>query len=62
MIVSPADLEELEEMEETIDVLASATLVQQLVQSRDNIERGDVVDAAEDRESLLATIRSRSTR
>jgi len=62
VIVSPADLEELEEMEETIDVLASATLVQQLVQSRDNIERGDVVDAAEDRESLLATIRSRSTR
>jgi antitoxin YefM len=62
VIVSPADLEELEE---TIAVLASPTLMRQLAQSRDDIERGDfesgdVIDAAADREALLAEIRSRS--
>jgi prevent-host-death family protein len=59
VIVSPADLEELEE---TIAVLSSPALLRQLAESRDDVERGDVVDAAEDRESLIAAIRSRSTR
>ena len=58
VIVSPADLEELEE---TIAVLASPALRRQLIQSHEDVQRGDVVDAAEDRESLLAAIRSRST-
>jgi hypothetical protein len=31
-------------------------------ESRDDAERGDVLDAAEARESLIAAIRSRSTR
>jgi prevent-host-death family protein len=56
VIVSPADLEELEEL---IAVLASPALQRQLVQSHEDVERGDVVDAAEDRASLLAAIRSR---
>lgn len=59
VIVSPADLEELEE---TIAVLASSALLRQLIQSREDIERDDVIDAAEDREALLAAIRSRSTK
>lgn len=57
VIVSPADLEELEE---TIAVLTSPTLMRQLAESREDIERGDVIDAAADREALLAKIRSRS--
>jgi len=59
VIVSPADLEELEE---TIAVLSSPGLLQQLAESREDAERGDVLDAAEDRESLIASIRSRSGR
>jgi antitoxin YefM len=59
VIVSPADLEELEE---TIAVLSSPALLRQLAESRDDVERGDVLDAAEDRESLIAAIRSRSPR
>jgi len=59
VIISPADLEELEEL---IAVLASPALQRQLAQSHEDVQRGDVVDAAEDRESLLAAIRSRSTK
>jgi len=59
VIVSPADLEELEE---TIAVLSSPGLLQQLAESREDAERGDVLDAAEDRESLIASIQSRSGR
>jgi antitoxin YefM len=59
VIVSPADLEELEE---TIAVLSSPALLRQLAESRDDVERGDILDAAEDRESLIAAIRSRSPR
>jgi prevent-host-death family protein len=58
VIVSPADLEELEE---TIAVLSSPGLLRQLAESREDVERGDVVDAADDREALLAAIRARST-
>jgi antitoxin YefM len=56
VIVSPADLEELEE---TIAVLSSPGLLRQLAESRADTQRGDVLDAAEDRESLIASIRSR---
>jgi prevent-host-death family protein len=59
VIVSPADLEELEE---TIAVLSSPVLLRQLAKSGEDVERGDVLDAAEDREALIAAIRSRSTR
>jgi antitoxin YefM len=59
VIVSPADLEELEE---TIEVLSSPVLLRQLAESRDDVERGDVLNVAEDRESLIAAIRSRSSR
>lgn len=59
MIVSPADLEELEE---TIAVLSSPGLLRQLAASRDDVERGDLLDAADDRAALIAAVRSRSTR
>lgn len=59
VIVSPADLEELEE---TIAVLSSSALMRQLAESREDIDRGDLVDASEDRKSLIAAIRSRSGR
>jgi prevent-host-death family protein len=58
VIVSPADLEELEE---TIAALASPQLQRQLAQSRDDIDGGHVIDAADDRDALLAAIRDRST-
>ena len=57
MIVSPADVEELEE---TIAVLSSSELVRQLTASRAELARGDVVDATDDREALLATVRART--
>jgi antitoxin YefM len=57
MIVSPADVEELEE---TIAVLSSPDLLRQLAGSRKDIEDGDVVDAVDDRSALLAAIRSRA--
>lgn len=58
VLVSPADLAELEE---TIEVLSSSTLLRQLAESRTDLDHGDVVDAAEDRESLRAAVRSRPT-
>jgi antitoxin YefM len=57
MIVSPADVEELEE---TIAVLSSPELVRQLTASRTELARGDVVDATDDREALLAAVRART--
>jgi antitoxin YefM len=57
MIVSPADVEELEE---TIAVLSSPDLLRQLAGSRRDLEDGDVVDAEDDRAALLAAIRSRA--
>jgi antitoxin YefM len=58
VIVSPSDLEELEE---TIAALASPELRRQLIRSHDEIDRGDIIDAAGDRDALRAAIRSRST-
>jgi prevent-host-death family protein len=57
MIVSPADVEELEE---TIAVLSSPDMLRQLAGSRGDVGRGDVIDADEDRAALLAAIRSRA--
>jgi antitoxin YefM len=59
VIVSPADLEELEE---TIAVLSSSVLIRQLAESREDVQRGDLLDATEDRESLIASIKSRAGR
>jgi antitoxin YefM len=57
MIVSPADVAELEE---TIAVLSSPELLRQLGGSRRDLEHGDVVDAEDDRAALLAAVRSRA--
>jgi prevent-host-death family protein len=59
VIVSPADLEELEE---TIAVLSSPALMRQLAESREDVQRRDLLDATEDRESLIASIKSRAGR
>jgi antitoxin YefM len=59
VIVSPADLAELEE---TIAVLSSPELMRQLAESREDVQRGDLLDATEDRESLVASVRSRAGR
>jgi antitoxin YefM len=59
VIVSPADLEELEE---TIAVLSSPELIRQLAESRQDVRRGDLLDATEDRESLIAAVKSRAGR
>jgi antitoxin YefM len=59
VIVSPADLEA---MEETIAVLSSSTLMTQLARSRTELDRGDVLDATGDRDALLADVRSRAGR
>jgi antitoxin YefM len=59
VIVSPADLAELEE---TIAVLSSPELMRQLAESGEDVQRGDVLDATEDRESLVASVRSRAGR
>lgn len=56
MIVSPADLAELEE---TIAVLSSSELVRQLAESRAELARGEAIDAADDREALLEAVRGR---
>jgi prevent-host-death family protein len=56
MIVSPADVAELEE---TIAVLSSSELVRQLAESRAELARGEAIDAADDREALLAAVRRR---
>ena len=58
VLVSPADLEELEE---TISVLSSPALLRQLGESHTDLEHGDVVDAADDRDALLTAIRSRTS-
>jgi prevent-host-death family protein len=54
MIVSPADVAELEE---TIAVLSSSELVRQLAESRAERDRGEAIDAADDREALLEAVR-----
>ncbi len=59
VIVSPADLEELEE---TIAVLSSPELMRQLAESREDVQRGHLLDATEDRESLVASVKSRAGR
>jgi len=59
VIVSPADLEELEE---TIAVLSSPDLMRQLAESPEDVRRGDLLDATEDRESLIASIKTRAGR
>jgi antitoxin YefM len=56
MIVSPADVAELEE---TIAVLSSSELVRQLAESRAELASGEAIDAADDREALLAAVRRR---
>jgi prevent-host-death family protein len=56
MIVSPADVAELEE---TIAVLSSSELVRQLAESRAELARGEAVNAADDREALLEAVRGR---
>ena len=56
MIVSPADVAELEE---TIAVLSSSELVRQLAESRCELARGEAIDAADDREALLESVRGR---
>jgi antitoxin YefM len=56
MIVSPADVAELEE---TIAVLSSSELVRQLAESRAELARGEAIDAADDREALLEAVRGR---
>ena len=58
VLVSPADLEELEE---TISVLSSPALLRQLGESHTDLEHDDVVDAADDRDALLTAIRSRTS-
>jgi prevent-host-death family protein len=56
MIVSPADVAELEE---TIAVLSSSELVRQLAESRAELARGEAIDAADDREALLEAVHRR---
>ncbi len=56
MIVSPADVAELEE---TIAVLSSSELVRQLAESRAELARGEAIDAPDDREALLEAVRGR---
>ncbi|HEY6741105.1 MAG TPA: type II toxin-antitoxin system Phd/YefM family antitoxin [Lapillicoccus sp.] len=58
MIVSPADVAELEE---TIAVLSSSELVRQLAESHAELARGEAIDATSDREALLEAVRGRET-
>ena len=59
VLISSADLDELEE---TIAVLSSPDLLRQLGESADDLDRGDVLDADDDRDALLEAIRSRTDR
>lgn len=59
VLISSADLEELEE---TIAVLSSPDLLRQLRESAADRDRGDVLDATDDREALLKAARSRADR
>ena len=59
VLISSADLDELEE---TISVLSSPDLLRQLGESAADLDRGDVLDAEDDREALLEAIRSRTGR
>lgn len=54
VLISPADLAALEE---TLDVLSDAETMQRLQQSRDDIDRGDVLDAEQLRAMLGARVR-----
>ena len=58
VLISPADLDELEE---TIAVLSFPGLLRQLGRSATDLERGDVLDADEDRDALREAVRSAPT-
>ena len=59
VLISSADLDELEE---TIAVLSSPGLLRQLGESAADLDRGDVLDADDDRDALLEAIRSHTDR
>jgi prevent-host-death family protein len=59
VLISPADLDELEE---TIAVLSSPDLLRQLGESAADRDRGDVLDADDDRAALRDAVRSRRDR
>jgi antitoxin YefM len=59
VLISSADLDELEE---TIAVLSSPGLLRQLAESAADRDRGDVLDADDDRAALRDAVRSRTDR
>ena len=59
VLISSADLDELEEI---IAVLSSPGLLRQLGESAADLDRGDVLDADDDRDALLEAVRSRTDR
>lgn len=59
VLISSADLDELEE---TIAVLSSPSLLRQLDESAADLDGGDVLDADADRDALRDAIRSRADR
>jgi antitoxin YefM len=59
VLISSADLDELEE---TIAVLSSPDLLRQLAESAADRDRGDILDADDDRDALRDAVRSRTDR
>jgi antitoxin YefM len=59
VLISSADLDELEE---TIAVLSSPGLLRQLAESAIDRDRGDLLDADDDRDALRDAVRSRTDR